>query len=244
MKTQYTEQAVANFFDAEGDIYRKFWDPAGSMHWGIFNQSTGEDFRQACENLDELMLHKADLQLANRLLDVGCGNGNTAIWLAKRSGAQVTGIDLSQVQVNTASSMAEQNPAETAARLSFRKASATELPYADGHFTHVWSQATFHRIPDREKALAEAYRVLQPKGILVFDALTSPREGRISLLTRKHCYDRLLCDTSPSFAQYHQILDTTGFLVLESQDLSPHLQRSYKILKRRPQSVWTQRRNA
>ena len=114
-------------------------------------------------------------------------------------------------------------------RLEFHKASATDLPFEDGAFSHVWSQATIYHIPDKITTLIEAYRVLQPGGVMVFDDLTKPRPD-ISDEARTFVYDRLLFDTDFSFYTYMDALRETGFKVLEARDLSSHLARSYSCL--------------
>ena len=113
--------------------------------------------------------------------------------------------------------------------MEFHKASATDLPFADGTFTHVWSQATIYHIPDKAKTLQEAYRVLRPSGTMVFDDLIKPKPD-ISDEARAFVYDRLLFDTDFSFYSYMDALRETGFRVLEARDLSAHLARSYGCL--------------
>jgi ubiquinone/menaquinone biosynthesis C-methylase UbiE len=44
--------------------------------------------------------------------------------------------------------------------VEFHKASAARLPYVDGTFTHVWSQAPLYHVPDRDRVLGEIHRVL------------------------------------------------------------------------------------
>ena len=44
MRSQFTEQETEAFYDAEDELYRSFWDSEGSLHWGWFDQDTGNDF--------------------------------------------------------------------------------------------------------------------------------------------------------------------------------------------------------
>ena len=59
-------------------------------------------------------------------------------------------------------------------QVAFEKASATDLPFEDESFTHLWSQAVIYHVPDKMAVLAEAYRVLEKGGTMVFDDLTKP----------------------------------------------------------------------
>ena len=229
MTSRFTELETEEYYDAEDVIYRSFWDSEGSLHWGYFDDSTGRDFLKACANLNEIMVKQASIHRESRVLDLGCGNGNTATWLCKTCECQVTGVDLSGVRIGNAQDSLSAQPREIRERLAFEKASATDLPYEDRTFTHVWSQATIYHIHDKELALREAYRVLATDGILVFDDLTKPTPN-ISPEAKTYVYDRLLFDTDFSFDSYQTALKETGFRILEALDLSQHLKTSYQCL--------------
>ncbi len=236
MTSRFSELETEQYYDAEDEIYRSVWDEDGSVHWGLFDETTGDDFLKACANLDATMVKKGRIQSSSRVLDLGCGNGTTAIWLSNHLNCRVTGIDLSGVRVqNALDAMAElDKPARDL--LAFEKASATELPFEDGAFSHVWSQAVIYHVPDKEAVLSEAYRVLEKGGILVFDDLIKPQPN-ISADAQKFVYDRLLYDTPYSFDSYQQALKEKGFEILEAQDLSQHLKKSYlRLADRTPKN--------
>ena len=230
MPSRFTEPETEAFYDAEDAVYRSFWDSEGSLHWGLFDETTGGDFLKACGNLNDMMVKTAGIDAASRVLDVGCGNGTVAAWLCQSLGCSIVGIDLSGIRIGNAIESLRDMPDDVRERLSFEKASATELPFPDGSFTHVWSQATIYHVPAKEEVLRECYRVLSPGGTLVFDDLLKPKPD-ISPEARTHVYDRLLFDTDFSFQSYQDSLRSAGFQVLEARDLSPHLQTSYQCLE-------------
>ena len=229
MRRKFSEQDTELFYDTEDALYRSFWDKEGSLHWGIFDQSTGDDFLKACANLNRMMVQKALIDRSSKVLDLGCGNGTTSTWLCKSLGCEVVGIDLSGVRISNAREDLEGQPDEVKARVGFEKASATALPFNDGSFSHVWSQATIYHIPNKEEALKEAYRVLRGGGIFMFDDLIKPKAD-ISETAKTYVYDRLLFDTDFSFESYQDALRRTGFQILDAQDLSHHLKMSYECL--------------
>lgn len=226
---EFTETTTEIFYDTEDNFYRSFWDKEGSLHWGYFDSFTEEqplNFLKACERWNDYMLEHSGITAQSQVLDVGCGNGNTAVWLAKQTGCTVIGIDLSGVRVENAKKQIEQYPS---LNVSFQKASATELPFPDSTFTHVWSQATLYHVHDRPSALHEISRVLKEKGIFIFDDLVSPT-ANISALAQKYVYERLLFSPSFSHENYQEALNHYDLMVLKSNNLNQHLDQSYACL--------------
>ncbi len=220
----------ALFEDRDRDQrFRSFWNPEGSLHWGYFENLAAakpEDFVPACDRWDRYMLEQSGITDDSRVLEVACGNGNASIWIAQQTGGEVVGIDLSSNHIKNAREKASCNPS---LRLSFQKESATHLPFPDGSFTHAWSQAALYHIPDREKALAEVYRVLADGGIFLFDDLVTPVQT-VSETALKYVYDRLLFKPTFSAAVYAEKLRQLGFTVLQQTDLSEHLSKSYELV--------------
>ena len=175
------------------------------------------------------MAEKAEITRDSRVLDLGCGNGTTSFRLHEDLECEVVGIDLSGVRIDNAKEALSKQSAEVQVSVSFEKASATDLPFEDGTFTHVWSQATLYHVHDQEAALREAYRVLCDSGVFVFDDLFKP-VPTVSEMAQKHVYERLLFDTEYNFETYQKALESVGFTVSETEDLSAHLKMSYWCL--------------
>jgi ubiquinone/menaquinone biosynthesis C-methylase UbiE len=90
-----------------------------------------------------------------RLLDVGCGTGQSRrIYLDRSSG--YVGIDLSLTALRLAT--------RRFAGSSWLQADALRLPFLDGSFDVVAFSSVLHHVSDRRAALAEAVRVLRPGG--------------------------------------------------------------------------------
>ncbi|MFE0044383.1 methyltransferase domain-containing protein [Streptomyces albireticuli] len=228
------EARTEAFYDHEDDVYRSFWDSSGSLHWGYFadlSQTDPEAFLEASQRWTDLLLDRSGIGPGSHVLDIGCGNGTTAAYLARRTGCRVTGIDISGVRVGHARARTHALP-----NVDFRKASAALLPFADGTFTHVWSQATLYHVPDRERALDEIHRVLAEGGTLVLDDLVTPSPS-VTDTGRRVVYDRLMFEPGPSHQEYERALRDKGFAVLDGADLTPHLRKSYELLAERARSA-------
>ncbi len=119
MPSKFTEQDTEAFYNAEDAIYRSFWDDQGSLHWGFFDSTTGLDFLKACAHLNEIMVDKAAIDAGARVLDLGCGNGTTAMWLGRSRGCHVVGIDLSGTRIGNARQALKEEPVILQARMGF-----------------------------------------------------------------------------------------------------------------------------
>ncbi len=96
---------------------------------------------------------------AAKVLDVGCGAGSEAIFLA-RFGFQVTGVD-SSVRAIT---LARERAANEGVEVVFRADDATKLPLADQSISFASDRGCFHVLDDDQRPdyARELSRVLKP----------------------------------------------------------------------------------
>jgi SAM-dependent methyltransferase len=99
-----------------------------------------------------------------RLLDVGCGLGGPARFLAATYGCDVTGIDLSQPFIEAARMLTDR--CGLADRVTFLQADALDLPFPDALFDHAWTQHVAMNIADRVTFYRAIHRVLKIGGRL------------------------------------------------------------------------------
>jgi len=132
------------------------WFDAHVHDSGTFDPFTARGW-QTLANAFATMAPKAD---GARLLDIGCGTGSSRMIYA-RAGRYV-GIDHSFAAVQLARS------GHRADR--WLGGDALQLPFADRSFDVVAFSSVLHHIPDRTRALSEAFRVLRPGGsVFAFD---------------------------------------------------------------------------
>ncbi len=107
------------------------------------------------KRLAELMLERFEMPPTSRVLDVGCGDGWVARFLANRlaEGAFV-GIDISDEMIRNARKACEQLE-----NVLFAPAPAERIPWAEDYFTHVLSIESAYYWPEIRLAAREIYRV-------------------------------------------------------------------------------------
>ena len=98
------------------------------------------------------------------VLDVGCGLGGTARFLAHNYGCEVRGIDMTAEYVDVGRSLCERVGLDD--MIGLEQGSATELPYDDESFDHVTTEHVQMNIADKARFYSEIARVLKLGGAL------------------------------------------------------------------------------
>jgi SAM-dependent methyltransferase len=96
------------------------------------------------------------------VLDVGCGSGVTPVYLAKKYGCDVMGVDIMPRMVDRARELAQQKGVSR--RVEFRVADAQELPFDDRTFDAVITESVTAFPKDKQQAIKEYARVLKYGG--------------------------------------------------------------------------------
>ncbi|HLZ84840.1 MAG TPA: methyltransferase domain-containing protein [Caulobacteraceae bacterium] len=110
----------------------------------------------------ELAAAAAGLEASSRVLDLGCGIGGPARYLAATFGCAVTGVDLSPDFIDAAIYLTAR--CGLSDRVRFEVGDALHLPFADGAFDAVFLQHVAMNIEDRAALYAEVRRILAPGG--------------------------------------------------------------------------------
>jgi ubiquinone/menaquinone biosynthesis C-methylase UbiE len=98
-----------------------------------------------------------------KALDLGSGTGILALELAETfPELEFVGLDLSEAAVSVAREQAAESA--VAARVSFERGDAEDMPFDDGSFDLVVSSNTLHLLKNPIKMFDEVLRVLSPSG--------------------------------------------------------------------------------
>ncbi len=102
-----------------------------------------------------------EVRPGQKLLDVGCGPGESAFGMAERiPDLEVTGLDYSESMIRIARFRKKRDRAGE--RVAFVRGDAMALPFADGSFDAVTGHSFLYLVPSAERVLSEAKRVLRP----------------------------------------------------------------------------------
>jgi len=111
------------------------------------------------------LANSAGLGPSTRVLDLGCGIGGPARYLAATFGCKVTGVDLSPGFIDAASYLTAR--CGLSDRVKFQVGDALHLPFEDAAFDTVFLQHVAMNIENRPALYAEVRRILTPGGRFV-----------------------------------------------------------------------------
>ncbi len=140
--------------------------PVGTREWYDFiGQLAGAlpGIHLGGQDATHALLEMCRLDATSRVLDVGCGPGNTACLIAEQYGSRVHGIDISEVMIAKAEERARRQ--RLMDKVEFRVADAFHLPFEDDLFDVVIVESVLTPLPgDKKQALTEMVRVVRPRG--------------------------------------------------------------------------------
>jgi 2-polyprenyl-3-methyl-5-hydroxy-6-metoxy-1,4-benzoquinol methylase len=143
---------------------------ANKVQQDVRREAFGEDIGQnSWLTADEFRGFFNHLQLTStsKVLDVACGSGGPALYMARTLGCHITGIDISENGVATGSEMAREQKLDSLA-VFLQADAAGPLQFASELFDVVLCIDALNHLRSRAQVLGEWYRVLKPGGRLLF----------------------------------------------------------------------------
>jgi hypothetical protein len=167
-------------------------------------RATGEDLYREVARL-------ADIENGQEIVVSGSGRGMTTEWLARRTGASVTGVDPDEEDIT----QAEEHAREAGLELSYQHAELDDLPYETNVFDAAIGEPEIAAATSTEKAVAELARVTKPMGAVVLLQLTwsseLPASRRELVVERLGLRPRML-------VEWKQMLREAGIVDIQVKD--------------------------
>lgn len=176
-------------------------------YWGATKHMGG---RRTTEELSGLCRIGND----SCVLDVGCGVGATSTLLAKKYGARVVGVDVSELMIERARKRVERE--RLGSKVELKVADVCSLPFEDGGFDVIVCESVLTFVRDKERALREMTRVLKPDGYIGLNEevwLKAPLPGLLDYVSRTWGIEAQIL----SVAEWQALLEKTGLQVVLAQ---------------------------
>ena len=226
--TDYHKSIVDYYKDTE-NAYKDSWDLNNSLsiHYGYWDKKV-KSFPQSLLRMNEVMMEAAAIKSTDLVLDAGCGVGGGSIFLAASLGCKVTGITLSERQMEQASANAQQKDLEKLVDFKVMDFCATDFP--DASFDVVWGCESICYAEDKQKFISEAWRLLKPGGrLVVADGFVTMSEFNERLVIRKWL-DGWQVKNLASPKRFENLLSLDGFVHVEYRNISKYVAHSSRRL--------------
>jgi ubiquinone/menaquinone biosynthesis C-methylase UbiE len=129
-----------------------------------------DEFHIGGRRATEPFVESLKLSKGSRVLDLGCGLGGPARFVAATTGAHVTGIDLTPEFVEAGRALTEWSG--LADQIELVEGSVLELPFEDASMDAAYMIHVGMNIADKAGIAREAARVLKPGGIFaIYDVM-------------------------------------------------------------------------
>ncbi len=217
-------EETQRYYDGPADeIYRRLWQD--NVHMGTWED--GDNLQTAMDRTNHIMAQKAGIQRNSEVLDVGCGYGASAIFLAKEYGCTVVGQNISERELELAAERAVE--AGLTDKVRFEYGDFHEIPSPDNSFDVIWSQEAFLHGADKVQVLRECHRVLRPGGRLVISDLLVSRD--VSGADREAIYARVRSPQMWDFPDYREGLAEAKFRIEVEEDWSANVAPTYGAVR-------------
>lgn len=134
------QQNVAHHYDLGNDFYRLFLDD-GLQYSCAYFLNDDETLEQAQHNKRRLLAAKLNLAPGQTILDIGCGWGDLALYLAGLEDVEVTGVTLSREQADLAQARARQAGLDGRVRFELK-----DYREVEGRFDRIVSVGMFEHV--------------------------------------------------------------------------------------------------
>jgi cyclopropane-fatty-acyl-phospholipid synthase len=161
------QQNIAHHYDIGNELYRLFLDD-GLFYSCAYFENDDDTLEQAQTAKCRLIAAKLGLRPGQKILDIGCGWGGLAVYLAKMEEVHVLGVTLSKEQHALASERAE--AAGVAGRVRFELRDYRELHQT---FDRIVSVGMFEHVgvPRYDEFFAKVNRLMPDDGVMVLHSI-------------------------------------------------------------------------
>ena len=158
---------VAHHYDIGNDFYRLFLDDDLQYSCAYFTDPTNS-LEQAQADKKAHIAAKLDLKPGQRVLDIGCGWGGTALYLHRVAKVDVLGITLSEAQLKVAGQRAKNAGVSDHVRFELIDYRALE-----GQFDRIVSIGMFEHVglAHYDEFFAQCRELLKPDGVMLLHTI-------------------------------------------------------------------------
>ncbi len=227
-----SKENVAHHYDLSGELYDLFLDQDKQYSCAYF-ESPGDDIDTAQTNKRRHIAAKLRLDKGQKVLDIGCGWGGMGLYIAQESGAEVTGITLSEEQHKIANERAEKLGLTDRAQFNLQ-----DYRHQTGTFDRIVSVGMFEHVGvgHFREFFGKVHEVLADDGVMLLH--TIGRSGPPSVTDawiRKYIFPG---GYIPALSEVMPTIERAGLVATDIEFLGPHYAETLKAWRERFVEKW------
>ena len=188
-----------------------------------------DEFHIGGRTATEHLIASVSFSKKDHVLDIGCGLGGVARWVAHTSGCRVTGIDLTSEYVATGNALSTW--VGLAHRVRLQQADASALPFSDKYFSGALMIHAGMNVENKLTLFREVHRVLRKRGCWALYDIMRLKPGRLRYPVPWATTEETSFLATPE--QYQTELSEAGFETVSVNHRQTFALRFFEELKRR-----------
>ncbi len=226
------KQDICSHYNLTTVFYRLLW--GRHIHHGLWSDqelaanAVAAKSKVAQQRLTETLAAEAGIQLGEKVLDVGCGMGSSAIHLAASFGCQVTGVTISSVQRRWAQCCARWHG--VAKQSQFLCADAERIVLPPAAFDVVWSIECTEHFFDKPGFFQNVAQWLRPGGRVAICAWLagSSLDPNLAEQVHKVC-EGFFCPSLGTKEDYSRWMSDAELKLVRYHDWTAAVDRTWEI---------------
>jgi len=207
---------VSHHYDISDDLYNLFLDPKRQYSCAYFKDEN-DTLETAQNNKIQHLIKKLNIKANQKVLDIGCGWGSLAIDIARTANCEVTGITLSENQLNYCNKRAKELNLEN--QLSFKLMDYREL---NEKFDRIISVGMFEHVGRKfyKRFFTQIEKLLKDDGVCITHTIGSvnpPRDPHPWIT--KYIFPG---GYTPSLSEVASPIEKSGLIVADIEVLRMH----------------------
>ncbi len=232
-------KSIVSYYDNTRLDYRVLWfgKKNRAVHFGYYDHEV-RSHSSALLNLNKVMALKGGVKDGDIILDAGCGQGGSSLWLAEKYDVQVTGITLVPHQVKKGQKTALKSQLNH--RVKFFEQDYANTSFKDESFSLIWACESMCHAKEKLNFYKEAFRLLKPGGRLICaDYFRTerilPPEGEKLL---HEWLDGWSINDLDTFSEHKSNAEQCGFIQFEIEDITKFTRPSLRHLHSMASKLW------
>jgi len=208
--------------DELSKIYKAEWRLEGEdishIHAGYWRSDTPiEAIKAACENYMQEIIQGINIESGQRILDIGCGTGAAALFMAERHGCIVSGVDIIPLHIESVQKVIAKRRLED--KINAVCADILDLDFPEGEFDYIMALESMHHIHDKKTLFKKIGKWLKHGGCFLFSEMAL--HNRCSWLSGQLAGFMTGSRYLEQIDRYEEYLKEAGLNPVDMRDVTP-----------------------